>query len=354
MDKGLNEINIKRVYLMMGFSCNFHCKYCLQTCNEGNLNNKLSDDVINYIHHLVNIRPNSYNKLQLLFWGGEPLLFLDTIKTIVDIFKDKVEYSIVTNGKLLNDDIVKYVNDNNITLILSNDGENTVYTRNENLLDDDRFIKLFSKIKKRGIDSVVSAYNQNYKKLKNYLYNKIGKVSITHEFLLVNWDMPSDLYSFDLEEYWESLREVSDKAYKDIINGTLSYEVELFLSILMKIANGVKKDNIPNCSQIYQNINIDLQGNIYVCHNSTIKVGCINDERHDILKKYEEWLKENIPYTCLKCNYFELCKGGCPLEKCNKNGKKYTCDMRKIFYQEAILLADRLNNTFELVDLEVN
>lgn len=57
------------------------------------------------------------------FFGGEPLLkFDDIIVPITKKYEDKIEFSITTNGTLLNEDIIDFFCDYEIYPLLSFDG----------------------------------------------------------------------------------------------------------------------------------------------------------------------------------------------------------------------------------------
>lgn len=353
MDNGLNEINIDRVFLMMGSKCNFQCRYCIQHCVDKEENTHIDDKVYKYLNHLRDIRPNDYEKIMIVFFGGEPLMYIDVIKQVVNHYHHDFQYCVVTNGKLLTDELVDFFNEYDFQVNLSNDGINTNKTRNVNLLENEKFLKIYNRLNNRCIDSVVSAYNYDIQAIRNYIDDKCGNIYIAKEQLRVSWDMPKDLYDFDLADYEAKTRESANRAYNDILHGCMSDDVDYFFPVLNKIAKQLYYIDKTNCGQITNVMNIDLQGNIYVCHNSNIKIGTVDEKRYVILSRYKEWFKKQYPQKCLSCEYLPLCKGGCPLETHTKDNDKIMCKVNKIYFDIAIELADRLNNSFEKVNLEV-
>lgn len=353
MDNGINEVNINRVFLMLGSKCNFKCRYCIQECVNEIENTKISDDVYKYLYHLKAIRPRKYGKIQITFFGGEPLMYLDTIKSFVEKCKDDFDYCVVTNGKLITNDLVDYFNEHNFQVNLSNDGINTEKTRNVNLLEDSKFTSMVKKINNLCIDSVESAYSYDIKSIRDYINSKVGNVEIAREMLRVSWNMPKDIYDFDLSSYKQKTLESANRAYVDILHSNMSDDVIYFLPVLNKIAKGLYELDKPNCGQVINVMNIDLQGNVYVCHNSNIKIGNVNNTRQELLDNYTKWFKNSFSQKCFECAYLPLCKGGCPLELHTENGDKYMCDVLKIYYSIAIELANKLNNYLEQVELEV-
>lgn len=113
----LNEVNrldsSMDAAIIVGLACNFSCVYCY----EGSMKKGQSMDQ-ETINRLVSFLKERYvsrnkNKLRLDFYGGEPLLYTDTIINITAPLKEFVEglggdfqYSLVTNGSLLTREMI--------------------------------------------------------------------------------------------------------------------------------------------------------------------------------------------------------------------------------------------------------
>ncbi|MCL7488306.1 MAG: geopeptide radical SAM maturase [Desulfobulbaceae bacterium] len=107
VDTGLN------VSIIPGLACNFACRYCY----EGSMKDgrAMGQDTVNQVVSFLKQRYASRGKdrLNLDFYGGEPLLYTGTIKNIATPLKQFVEerggvfhFSLVTNGSLLTRDAV--------------------------------------------------------------------------------------------------------------------------------------------------------------------------------------------------------------------------------------------------------
>lgn len=105
-------------------SCNLNCKYCY----EKNKINKVIN--FNVIEKLLKERVNSRERSTTVsFFGGEPLLekqlIYDTVNlgnNITKNSKHKFNYSLTTNGTLIDDEFIKFCKKNNITVGISIDG----------------------------------------------------------------------------------------------------------------------------------------------------------------------------------------------------------------------------------------
>lgn len=83
--------------------CNYECSCCIFTKDKKIITQKNLDKIIEFINvnHLFIDR--------FKFFGWEPLLSFKDIKYIIDKTKNhKLNYEIVTNTSLLNDDIWEY------------------------------------------------------------------------------------------------------------------------------------------------------------------------------------------------------------------------------------------------------
>ena len=346
---------IRTLYLMMGFNCNFRCRHCIQDgCNTIiREESVISQDTIDYLNRLIDIRPDSYNKIRLMFWGGEPLLYWKIIKEVISMFGDKFKYSMVTNGSLLTQDKVNFINEHEISVALSYDGENTEKVRRINILQDKSKLDLFKQIKSKSVCAVISAYNYDYQKMFDHIDKLIDKdIRIFFENILVTWEMPKDLYSFDLEDYRNKLHQLAIQAKQDILSMKLSRAVDFFFKYLQDICNINKEDSYTlHCGQMYRVINLDLKGNLYSCHNMCNPIGTVKDDRISLVLRQDKWVERNIPKTCMNCQYYPLCKGGCPNELVDKDGERYSCKISKIIFDEVLWLTNELESGFTDVDL---
>lgn len=351
----MSELDIRRINLMMGNQCNFRCRHCIQTgCVESQESKTVDKSVIKYIKHLAAIRPDFMEKLTICFWGGEPLIYMNVIKDMVEQLGDAVAYSIVTNGSLLDDKIVDFLNNNNISLVLSNDGKDTAKVRGINILDNDEFISLFKQVNNRAIDVCVSAYSQDYFKVWQYIEDKLGKGTIIYnEPLVVSWDMPKDMYAFDFDAYKKTMDKIVENAYQGLVNKEITREYVLIdrqVRRILRNMEGTEKHNVA-CSQMESMISIDLSGNVYACHNGCDRLGTVEDSFEQLQDNYYKVLANKPLNDCRACPYVNLCGYGC-LNSNESVGKEACCTMKKIFIDACISFIGKLGGIFEPVDLE--
>ena len=109
-------------------NCNMRCSYCYQSgfeCVEQlqrSHNLVMSDEVKRRLVKLVEKKTKQARKFRLIWYGGEPLLALDTVAGLGRKFKEiceknecKYEASIVTNGYLLTENVAERLRDSGVT-----------------------------------------------------------------------------------------------------------------------------------------------------------------------------------------------------------------------------------------------
>ena len=116
-----SQIHSKPTNLLLGLTnrCNLQCDYCFVDQNTKDMTFEIADQAIQW--SLFNCQ--NEEKPTIGFFGGEPLLkFKEIIVPICQKYKDLVNFSITTNGVLLNEDIIDFFRDYEIIPLLSFDG----------------------------------------------------------------------------------------------------------------------------------------------------------------------------------------------------------------------------------------
>jgi uncharacterized protein len=128
---------VKALCLNVAHDCNLRCKYCFAAKGDYHGRRELmSKDVgRNAVDFLVEHSGN-INNLEMDFFGGEPLMALDTVKEVVSYARNieeksgkKFHFTITTNAVLLNDETIDYLHENMDNIVLSLDGRKEVNDR---------------------------------------------------------------------------------------------------------------------------------------------------------------------------------------------------------------------------------
>lgn len=363
-------------FLYLTQDCNMRCKYCFENENRGT--SYMSIDVAKKsIDFLIrNALEHNIKLLNITFFGGEPLLNLDTMIKVFWYALDKgnengieLRFPIITNGTIYNEKYGQllldiYKNTKFLDIQISIDGIPEVQDKNrifingkptselvvkniiilktlfENNQIDTSFIRVHSVLTKNNISQLFS----------NYKYFKEIGISKT-EFVLLNeedWDEK------DISIYNQQLLFISDYIYKNCIK-TCSlephYEVGGFTC--------KRKDSISeySCAAGRTFCSIAPNGDIYPCHRfysngSDLKLGNVFNGIIDnsIRNKFIDACRSNLLVDkkscgecenteCVICMAYNYEKYGDML-KCNPG----VCSMYRTKYNFIIKAEDRFKN----------
>lgn len=116
---------ISSAFLNVTQKCNLKCKYCFVCQQPKEITYKVAEDAAKFLakNAFKDNRTPSIN-----FFGGEPMLrYKDIIKPLTewirDVYGDKFELSLTTNGTLLNEEVMEFFDKNNIGMLFSIDGD---------------------------------------------------------------------------------------------------------------------------------------------------------------------------------------------------------------------------------------
>ncbi|HEY8420693.1 MAG TPA: thioether cross-link-forming SCIFF peptide maturase [Thermoclostridium sp.] len=125
---------VKALCLHMAHDCNLRCKYCF--AGEGNYHSektKMPFEVAKKAIDFVIENSGNRKNLEIDFFGGEPLLNLKTIQDTVAYAREKEKsfnkrfrFTVTTNGLLLDDETMDYLNNTMDNIVLSLDGRKEI------------------------------------------------------------------------------------------------------------------------------------------------------------------------------------------------------------------------------------
>ena len=146
------NVGLKQLILDLTNQCNLRCKYCVYSGKyqyerihqNRNMSKNCAKKAVDYF--LKNRLKKG--KSSITFYGGEPFLKFELLKYIVDYAKSKInniEFSLTTNGTLINDEIILYLVENDISLNVSLDGPKRIHDKNRIMINGDGSFDLIMK-----------------------------------------------------------------------------------------------------------------------------------------------------------------------------------------------------------------
>ena len=128
---------VKALCLHVAHDCNLRCKYCFASTGDFGTGRKIMPfETAKRAIDFVLERSGRRRNLEVDFFGGEPLMALDTVKRTVEYARSKereyekcFRFTITTNGMLLNEDSIDFINREMSNVVLSLDGRQQVNDR---------------------------------------------------------------------------------------------------------------------------------------------------------------------------------------------------------------------------------
>ena len=135
---------VKALCLNVAHDCNLKCKYCFAAQGDfGGEKELMSFEVGKAAIDYLIANSGSRKNLEIDFFGGEPLMNFEVVKQLVDYgrsvekdYNKNIRFTITTNGVLLNDEIIDYINENMHNVVLSLDGRKEVNDNMRPTLND--------------------------------------------------------------------------------------------------------------------------------------------------------------------------------------------------------------------------
>lgn len=337
------ESPIKAMCLNIAHDCNLRCKYCFASTGDFGKGRKLMSfetgkNAIDFLLEKSGERQN----LELDFFGGEPLMNFDVVKQIVEYARSreteygkKFRFTITTNGLLLDDDKIDFINREMSNVVLSIDGRKEVNDFMRVRVDGtgcyDKILPAFKKLvdgrgdKEYYVRGTFTNHNLDFADDVFALYDAgFDQISIepvvgdSDEYALTEKDLP-DVFN----EY--------ERLAKRIIENEKKGKKFNFFHFMIDLDQGpcaIKRLRGCGCGNDYVAITPD--GDIFPCHQfvgiDEYKMGNIDEGTFNKEMK-QDFAKAHI-YTkpeCKKCWAKFYCSGGC-----NANNYQYTGDIRTV------------------------
>jgi uncharacterized protein len=326
-----NEENIvKAMCLHVAHDCNLKCEYCF--ASQGNFKGERSMmNLETGKKALLYLAQNSGNRrnLEVDFFGGEPLMNFQTVKDLVEYgrsiekeYKKHFRFTITTNGVLLDDDKIKYINENMDNVVLSLDGRKTVNDAMRlTVSGEGSYDVILPNIKKmvqaRGdkdyyVRGTFTSKNLDFGK-DALNFHKEGFKKISIEPVVAPEEMD---YAIKEEHLGRILQEYEDFS-KEYIRLTHEDKDFMFFHFMIDLNQGpcvVKR--AVGCGAGSEYLAVTPEGELYPCHQfvgekefllGTLDTGVQNVELRDRFKVANVYNKEE----CRNCWARFYCSGGC-------------------------------------------
>lgn len=353
---------VKAMCLNIAHDCNLRCKYCFASTGDFGKGRKLmtfetGKKAIDFLLEKSLDRKN----LELDFFGGEPLMNFDVVKQIVEYARSreaeygkKFRFTITTNGVLLDDDKIDFINREMSNVVLSIDGRKEVNDYMRKRVDGsgcyDKIMPAFKKlVEKRGDKEyyVRGTFTKNNLDFSNDvfdLYNN-GFDQISVEPVVCEASADYAITEKKLPAIFKEYERLAERILENEKKGK-RFNFFHFMLDLDQGPCAIKRLRGCGCGNDYVAITPD--GDIYPCHQfvgiEEFKMGNIDEGTFDTNMK--SYFSKTHVYTkpeCKKCWAKFYCSGGCNANNYQyagdvHNAHKLSCQLQKKRLECAIML----------------
>ena len=343
---------VKALCIHICHDCNLRCRYCF--ADEGAYHSArefMSEETAKKAIDFLIENSGNRKVLEVDFFGGEPLMCLDTIKNVVYYAKEKAAargkkflFTTTTNALLLNEEAIEFFNAEMENVVLSLDGRKQVHdairkTVNGKGSYDFVINNIRNFVKSRGdkhyyVRGTFTAKNLDFSKDVLFLADN-GFDSISMEPVVTDID--------DLaikEEHLPEILEEYERLCDEYLERYARGEGFNFFHFNVDLEGGpCLSKRVSACGAGNEYFSVAPNGDIYPCHqfvgDEKFKMGNVNGGalNADIRSTFAE----NCLFTrekCDKCFAKYICSGGCSANNYHFEGdmnKPYgvTCEMMK-------------------------
>lgn len=327
LQSGKDEFPFEFIGFSVTKRCNFACRYCIAGANasmdtsQDFKEDKLLEHISRFADELIS---NGKTQLAVGFTGGEPLMYWDKLRPVLDEIYKKyqskldVKFMMNTNVSLVTPEIAAYFGQHKITISTSLDGvsewNDKVRVYKGGAPTFDSIMTGVKNLRNHGVECK-GFYLTLTKSNFDFDVDELFKFAVENEFSSIT--IEPDLVSaveIDIDLICEKLKQCVLKG-KELGINVVGFWKRPFEN--MKDYNETRKGF---CRALdFKSIVVDRDGYISPCGYSTVKIAKV-DKYADLVHnaEYMEFIRQNLRGNiekCKDCVIEGICKGGCLISR---------------------------------------
>jgi len=360
---------VKALCLHVAHDCNIRCAYCFASQGDFKGDRSLmSYEVGKKALDLLVANSGNRRNLEVDFFGGEPLMNFEVVKQLVAYGRSieaehnkNFRFTLTTNGVLLNDEIIDYVNEHMSNVVLSIDGRKEVNDKMRYTISGggtyDIIVEKFKRLveKRAGksyyVRGTFTKHNLDFAKDVIHLAD-LGFKSTSVEPVVAK---PTDSYAIT-EEDIDYLNKQYEELAQEMVNRHNTENAFSFFHFALDMGQGpcvVKR--LSGCGAGSEYLAITPEGDIYPCHQfvgdehfkmGNVLAGILDFGLTNQFKNAHVYNKEK----CRTCWAKFYCSGGCHANAYNFNHDIFIpydlgCELEKKRIESSIYIYGKMNQS---------
>lgn len=316
---------VNTLKIQLGMRCNYSCSYCNQAGGMESAVVSKTADADEFLADLPGWLEGAPRRIE--FWGGEPFVYFAKLKRLVPALRERfsdAEFAIVSNGSLIDEEIIQFAETYDIFLAISHDGPGQHLRGPDPFAHPERAHWLRELWRRRGgqrnrvsFNSVFTPANSDISETRKWLASKVGddKLLLDTEGAVSVYDQKTLHGAGKWAE--EDYQQLHDSVVSGIADGTALQFRDIALKAHDFIAS--LRDKRPShalgqkCGMDRpDNLAVDLKGNVMTCQNTGAQgahhLGNVTGLEEVKLTTATHWSHRE---SCTHCAVLQICKGSC-------------------------------------------
>lgn len=362
LDLKKRDTAVKALCLHIAHTCNLNCEYCF--AGQGKYHGEdalMSFEVGKQALDFLVKNSGTRKNLEVDFFGGEPLVNFDVVKQLVEYARSiekeagkNFRFTLTTNGVLLDDDVIDFLNKEMNNVVLSLDGRKEVHDRLRKKLNGDGSYdiivpKFKNFVEKRGNKEYYmrGTFTRNNLDFTNDIFHMadLGFTELSMEPVVSSPDAEYGLKEEDLDKIYEQYEILA----KEMIKRKKQGNPFTFYHYMIDLSAGpcIYK-RITGCGSGTEYLAVTPSGDFYPCHQfvgdkkflmGNVKDGVTNTKIRDEFKLCNAYSRKE----CKDCWAKLYCSGGCSANAYHATGSinnvyEYGCKLFKKRIECAIMV----------------
>ena len=357
-----NSKVIKALCLHVAHTCNLNCSYCFASQGKYQGDRALmSFEVGKQAFDFLIANSGTRRNLEVDFFGGEPLMNWDVVKQLVayarSIEKEhnkNFRFTLTTNGILLDDEVIDFLNKEMSNVVLSLDGRPEI---NDHFRRDyagngsyDRIVPKFKRLveKREGKGYYLrGTFTHNNVDFTNDIFHMadLGFTELSMEPVVCPPDDPYALTDEDLPKLFEQYEILA----KEMIKRKKEGRGFTFYHYMLDLKHGpcIYK-RITGCGSGTEYMAVTPWGELFPCHQF------VGDPKYSLGNVYDGLTNPDVQNEFRSCNAYArpeckdcwarlYCSGGCAANSYHATGSitgvyKYGCELFKKRIECAVMM----------------
>lgn len=358
-----NNVNVvKALCLHVAHTCNLNCSYCFASQGKYQGDRALmSFEVGKQAFDFLIANSGTRRNLEVDFFGGEPLMNWDVVKRLVAYAREvekehnkNFRFTLTTNGMLIDDEIIDFLNKEMSNVVLSLDGRQSVHDKfRVDYAGNGSYEKIVPKFKRL----VEKRNHKDYYMRGTFTHNNVdftedifhmadlGFTELSMEPVVCSPDDPCALTAEDLPK----VKEQYEILAKEMIKRKKEGRPFTFYHYMLDLKNGpcIYK-RITGCGSGTEYMAVTPWGELFPCHQfvgdpkyslGDIWNGVKNTEVQDQFRKCNAYARKE----CKDCWARLYCSGGCAANAYHATGSiggiyEYGCELFKKRIECAVMM----------------